>query len=107
MCYYNAEHFAIFMSLQFDIEVDEEQVGEESVLLYKEELDENLVSEELLKIVLEMVLVHYCVYDNKEHEWLVCVASDADTNQPLFLVCLKNDEKIYEEVLLQDKDNEK
>ncbi|KQU58726.1 hypothetical protein ASG66_17045 [Bacillus sp. Leaf406] len=107
MCYYNAEHFAIFMSLQFGIDVDEEQVGEESILLYKEELDENLVSEELLRIVPEMVLVHYCVYDNKEHEWLVCVASDADTNQSLFLICLKSGEKIHEEVLLPDKDNEK
>lgn len=107
MCYYNAEHFAIFMSLQFGIDVDEEQVGEESVLLYKEELDENLVSEELLRIVPEMVLVHNCVYDNKEHEWLVCVASDADTNHPLFLICLKNGEKIHEEVLLSDKDNGK
>ncbi|RFB35822.1 hypothetical protein [Brevibacillus sp. VP] len=107
MCYYNAEHFAIFMSLQFGIDVDEEQVGEESVLLYKEELDENLVSEELLSISPEMVLVHSCVYNKEEHEWLVCVASNADTNQPLFLVCLKNGEKIYEEILLQEKDNEK
>ncbi|MEW4221074.1 hypothetical protein [Rossellomorea marisflavi] len=103
MCYYNAEHFAIFMSLQFGIDVDKEQVGEESVLLFKEELDENLVSEELLRSVQEMVLVHYCVYDTKEHEWLACVASDADTNQPLFLVCLKDYKKIYEEVLIQNK----
>ncbi|MCK8099394.1 hypothetical protein MTN95_08420 [Bacillus sp. 2CMS4F] len=107
MCYYNAEHFAIFMSLQFGIDVDEEQVGEESVLLYKEELDENFVTGELLSISPEMVLVHYCVYNKEEHEWLVCVALNADTNQPLFLVCLKNDEKIYEEVLLRDEDNEK
>ncbi|MGS0433393.1 hypothetical protein ACU8YK_00250 [Bacillus paranthracis] len=106
MCYYNAEHFAIFMSLQFGINVDEELVGEESVLLYREELDKNLVSEELLMIVPEMVLVHYCVYDNKEHEWLVCVASDADTNQPLFLICLKNGEKVHEEILLSGEGNE-
>lgn len=58
MFYYNAEHFVIFMSLQFGIDVDEEQVGKESVLLYKEELDENLVTEELLSISPEMVLVH-------------------------------------------------
>lgn len=87
MCYYNAEHFAIFMSLQFGIDVDEEQVGEESVLLYKDELDEKLVTGGLLTITPEMVMVHSCVYNNEEHEWLVCVASNADTNQPLFLVC--------------------
>lgn len=107
MCYYNTEHFAIFMAMQYGIEVDKEQVGDESVLLYKEELDENLVSEELLNITPELVMVHSCVYKNEEHEWLVCVASNADTNQPLFLVCLKNGEKIYEEIFLQEKDNEK
>ncbi|MGG0889332.1 hypothetical protein [Cytobacillus horneckiae] len=107
MCYYNAEHFVIFMSLQFDIDVDEGQVGEESVLLYKEELDVSLVSEELLTITPEKVIVHSCVYNNEEHEWLVCVASNADMNQPLFLICLKNGKKIHEEVLLRDKDNEK
>jgi hypothetical protein len=107
MCYYNAEHFAIFMSLQFGIDVDEEQVGEESVLLYKEELDGDIVSEELLNITPELVMVHSCVYSKEEHEWLICVASDADTNQPLFLVCLKNGEKTHEEVLLRDKDNGK
>ncbi|MBG9587986.1 hypothetical protein [Cytobacillus firmus] len=100
MCHYSAENFAIFISLQYGVNVDEEQVGEETILLYKEELDENLVSEELLSIVPEMVMVYSCVYNNEEHEWLVCVASDADTNQPLFLICLKNGEKIYEEVLL-------
>ncbi|MDW4528788.1 hypothetical protein R3398_20800 [Rossellomorea marisflavi] len=100
MCYFNAENFSNFISSQFGIYVDEEQVGEESILLYKEELDENLVSEELLRIVPEMVLVHYCVYDNKEHEWLVCVASDANTNQPLFLICLKSGVKHYEKILI-------
>ncbi len=104
MCYYNTEHFAIFMAMQYGIEVDEEQVVDESVLLYKEELDENLVSEELLNITSELVMLHSCVYNNEEHEWLVSIASDADTNQPLFLICLKNGEKIYEEVLLREKD---
>ena len=105
MCNYNAEHFAIFMSLQFGIDVDEEQVGEESVLLYKEELDENLISKELLSITPDMVFVHTCVYDNEEDEWLVCVASDADTNQPLFLLCLKNGLKVYEEILIGGNDS--
>ncbi|WP_236251181.1 hypothetical protein [Bacillus sp. NSP9.1] len=91
MCYYNAEYFVIFMSLQFGIDVEEEQLGEESVLLYKEELDENLVSEEMFSISPEMVLVHSCVYNKEEHEWLVCVASDADTNQPTTLFSLSEE----------------
>lgn len=93
MCYYNVEHFSTFMFLEFGIDVDEEQVGEETVLLYKKELDENLVSKESIGISPEIVLVHFCVYNTNEHEWLICVASDVDTNQPLFLVCLKDLEK--------------
>jgi hypothetical protein len=102
---YNAKHFAIFMVLQFDIDIDEEQVGEESVLLYKEELDENIVSEKLLAITPEMVLLHTCIYDTEENEWIVCVASDAITNYPLFLVCLKDGEKVYEEILNEEENN--
>lgn len=99
MCYFNSEHFAIFMESENEIEVDEEQVGEESVLLYKEELDKRLVSEELLEVTTEMVLLHTCIYNTIENEWIVCVASDADTNYPLFLICLKDGWKIYEEIL--------
>lgn len=97
MCYYSTEHFAIFMSMQFGIDVEEDQVGEESVLLYKEELDKELISNDLLSITPDMVLLHSCVYDTEETEWIVCVASDADTSYPLFLICLKDGEKVYEE----------
>lgn len=38
----------MFTATENGIEVDEEKVGEESVLLYKEELDNNLVLEALL-----------------------------------------------------------
>ncbi|RPK03256.1 hypothetical protein BSBH6_02730 [Bacillus subtilis] len=55
----------------------------------------------------EKVLVYSYVFDNEGIEWLVCVASNADTNQPLFLICLKNGEKTHEEVLLLDMENEK
>ncbi|MGN7409162.1 hypothetical protein [Sporosarcina sp. SAFN-010] len=99
MCYFNIEHFAMFMASEYGIEVDEEQVGEESVLLYKEELDKNLVAEALLEVATELVLLHTCVYDTIENEWIVCVASDADTNYPLFLICLKDGLNVYQEIL--------
>lgn len=97
MTYYSSEHFMIFMELKYSIEVKEEQVGEESVLLYKEELDKELISNDLLSITPDMVLLHSCVYDTEENEWIVCVASDADTDYPLFLICLKDGKKVYEE----------
>ena len=68
MFYYNAEHFAPFMSLHFNIDVEEEHVGEESILLYKEELDENLIPKELLSITPDKVLINTCVVTVK-YNW--------------------------------------
>jgi uncharacterized protein YueI len=99
MCYYNVEQFTIFMHINFGIRVDEGLVGEESVLLYKEELDEELVSEDFLRITSEIVLVHTYVYETKDHEWMVCVVSDANTNHPLYLVCLKDEKVVYKQLL--------
>ena len=102
MCYYNAEYFSNLMELRFNIEVEEEQVKEESVLLYKEGLDKKLVSNSLLSIAPDMVLLYSCTYDTDEKEWIVCVAFDADTSYPLFLICLKDGKKVYEEDLRID-----
>ncbi|WP_259416604.1 hypothetical protein [Bacillus toyonensis] len=93
------EGFCSFMKYKFSVEIDEEQVGEETILLYKEDLDKNLVSEILLAVTSDLVLVHTYVYDTEENEWMICVVSDANANYPLFLICLKNGEKIYEKLL--------
>lgn len=92
----------VFMELKFNIEIKEEQVVEESDLLYKEELDKELVSNYLLSIAPDMVLLYSCVYDTEENEWIVCVASDAYTSYPLFLICLKDGIKVYEEILKEE-----
>ncbi|HDR4858353.1 hypothetical protein CON17_08625 [Bacillus thuringiensis] len=93
------EGFCSFMKYKFSVVVDEEQVGEETMLLYKEDLDENLLSEVLLAITPDLVLVHTHVYDTEENEWMVCMVSDANANYPLFLICLKDGEKVYEKLL--------
>ncbi|HFU7072912.1 TPA: hypothetical protein ACGN07_005666 [Bacillus cereus] len=92
------EGFCSLMRYKFSIDIDEEQVGEETMLLYKEDMDENLVSEILLAVTPDLVLVHTYVYDTLENEWMVCMVSDADTNNPLFLICLKDGEKVYEKL---------
>ncbi|HDX9639388.1 TPA: hypothetical protein ROY14_001447 [Bacillus mobilis] len=93
------EGFCSFMKYKFSIDIDEEQVGEETMLLYKEDLDENLVSEILLAVTPDLVLVHTYVYNTEENEWMICMVSDANANYPLFLICLKDGEKIYEKLL--------
>ncbi|ATI62542.1 hypothetical protein [Bacillus cereus] len=93
------EGFCSFMKYKFSVNIDEEQVGEETILLYKEDLDMNLMSEILLAVTSDSVLVHTYVYDTEENEWMVCRVSDADANYPLFLICLKDGEKVYEKLL--------
>ncbi|MGX9806123.1 hypothetical protein ACV3PA_02690 [Exiguobacterium acetylicum] len=102
---YSDKYFIKSLFLKFGIDIGNENVGEESILLDKEEIDEFLVSEELLIITPKVVMIHSYIYNNEEHEWLVCVASDANTNQPLFLLCLKNGLKVYEEILIGGNDS--
>lgn len=52
--------FAVFMRNQYKIEVDRQQVGEESVNLDKEELDECLISEKLRKRLPVRITVRIC-----------------------------------------------
>lgn len=102
MCHYSTEDFEIFMLLRYGIEVDEEKVKEEQFLLYKEELDNQLVSFDLLANMPEIALIDVCSYATEENEWKVYVASDIHTYFPLFLICLRDGEKIYEEDLRLD-----
>lgn len=100
------ERLKDFMEEKFGVKVDIKEVGEETVLLYHEELDEKLISEDLFQILPNPVSFHTYIYI-EESEWIIGIALEAETNNPLFLVCLKNGEKIYEEVLLRDEDKEK
>lgn len=99
MCYFGKENFSLFLYTKYDIEVNEKQITEESQILYKGELNKKPISNKLMTAATELVLfeMYTCVINKKE--WIVCVASDADTNYPLFLYCLKDGVKIYEEIL--------
>lgn len=99
MCYFGKENFSLFLSTQYDLEVDERQVTVESELLYRDELDKVLISNDSINAATELVLFETYACMMNETEWVVCVASDADTSYPLFLYCLKDGVKIYEEVL--------
>ena len=103
---FSMEQLKILMEEKFDIAVESDEVGEESVLLYHEELDEDLISIDVKQNLPNPVSFQTYIY-NEESEWIVGVATEAETNSPLFLGCLKDGERIYEEVLLREKDNEK
>ncbi|MDR4316644.1 Uncharacterised protein [Niallia circulans] len=103
---FGIEQLINFMEEKFDVAVELNEIGEETVLLYHEELDEELISEDVLQILPNPVSFHTYLY-NGESEWIIGIALEAKTNNPLFLVCLKDEEKVYENVLIgQGEKNE-
>ncbi|WP_440614953.1 hypothetical protein [Bacillus subtilis] len=89
-----------FMEEKFDITIEINAVGEETVLLYHEELDENLISNNVLQILPNPVSFHTFIYED-ESEWIIGIALEAETNNALFFVCLKDGVRVYEKLLNQ------
>lgn len=92
-----------FMEEKFGVTVETNAIGEESVLLYHEELDEKLISGDVLQLLPNPVLFQTFIY-NDESEWIIGIALQAKTNDPLFLVCLKEGVRVYE-MLLKEGEN--
>jgi len=87
-----------FIKEKFGVAVELNAIGEETVLLYHEELDENIISKDMLQILPNPVSFHTFIY-NAESEWVIGIALEAKANNPLFLVCLKDGEKVYQQKL--------
>lgn len=95
---FNNKQLKDFMKEKFGVEVEINALGEETVLLYHKELDEDLISDDMLQILPNLVSFHTYIY-NEESEWIIGIALDAKSNNPLFLVCLKDGLRVYEEIL--------
>lgn len=104
---FSIEQLKVFMGEKFGVAVESDAVGEEVVLLYHEELDEELISNDVKRILPNPVSFQTYIYNEEELEWIIGVAIEAGTNSPLFLVCLKDGERIYEEILFRERDNER
>jgi hypothetical protein len=98
---FGIEQLVKFMEGKFGVTVDLKAVGEETVLLYHEELDEELISEDVLEMLPNPVSFHTYIYD-EESEWIIGIALEAKTNNPLFLVCLKNGVRVYKKKFNED-----
>ncbi|MBG9937516.1 hypothetical protein [Bacillus tropicus] len=97
------EQLIDFMEAKFGIIVELNEVGEETVLLYHEELDEKLISEDVLEILPNPVSFQTYIY-NDESEWIIGVALGAESNNPLFLFCLQDGVKVYQEIYTKDQE---
>ncbi|WP_242310697.1 hypothetical protein [Bacillus cereus group sp. BfR-BA-01331] len=102
---FNFEQLIDFMEEKFGVAVTLNAVGKETVLLYHEELDEELISEDVLEILPNPVLFHTCIY-NEKSEWIIGIALEAETNNPLFLVCLKDGVRVYKKYLNKKNEND-
>lgn len=100
---FGIEQLVDFMGEKFSVTVETNAVGEEAVLLYHEELDEQLISEDVLQILPNPILFQTYIY-NDESEWIIGFALQAKTNNPLFLICMKDGVRVYEK-LLNEGDN--
>lgn len=99
---FGIEQLIGFMKNKFGVVIELNAVGEETVLLYHEELDEKLISEYVLQILPNPVSFHTYIY-NEESEWIIGIALGAETNNPLFLVCLKDGVRVYEKLLNKEE----
>jgi hypothetical protein len=95
---FGIERLIDFMKVKFGVAVELNAVGDETVLLYHEELDEELISKDVLQILPNPVSFHTYIY-NAESEWIIGIALEANTNNPLFLVCLKDGVRVYGKLL--------
>lgn len=99
---FGIEQLIDFMKGKFGIVVESNAVGEETVLLYHEELDRELISEEVSQILPNPVSFHTYIY-NEESEWIIGIALEAETNNPLFLFCLKDGVRVYGKLLNKEE----
>ena len=95
---FGIEQLIDFMKEEFGVAVESNEVGEETVLLYLEELDEQIILEDVLQILPNPVLFQTYIYIEKS-EWIIGIALEAETNNPLFLVCLKDGVRVFEKLL--------
>lgn len=95
---FSIEQLIDFMEEKFGVAVELNKVGEETILLYHEELDEELISDDVLQRLPNPVSFHTYIY-NGESEWIIGIALEAKNNNPLFLVCLKDGIRVYEKLL--------
>lgn len=100
---FSKEEVKVFLKDQFGITINTEKLGEETVQLYIDELEHDLISKEFIEYLPNPVTFQTYLY-HEEAEWIIGIALEAETNNPLFLVCLRNGIKFYEKLLSQGEE---
>lgn len=91
---YHGDVVKEYLRKNFQIAVDIDEYGWEGVLLYHEEIEEDIIPCNYLKRLIDPVLFHMTTYDDDQgNEWLFSVATHPDDVFHLFYItCYKNND---------------
>lgn len=84
-----------YLHENYQIRVDIDEHGWEGVLLYHEEIEDDVIPKKYLKKLIDPLLFHMTTYeDGHGNEWLFALATvPNDVNQLLYATCFKNNEQ--------------
>lgn len=74
--YFNSEQVVIYMNVEFNLNLNEEEIAEESVYLTKEEVDVDIIGVDLLELLEKEICLDMCSFNLGKDEWLLAVAHD-------------------------------
>lgn len=98
---YSKEQLKALIAAQFGIEINVNFIGEEAVQFFHEEFDEDIIPKEVLEVLPNPVVIETYSYVDKS-EWIVGIALEAESNRPLYLFCLQDDVRVYQEIYTND-----
>ncbi|MFD1734994.1 hypothetical protein ACFSCX_00310 [Bacillus salitolerans] len=91
---YTQEYFKTFMKDRFKVDIEIREIANEAVILGIDELDNTIIPIEIQNKLPDSVLFQLYSYQ-AENEWILGIAMEEATYNPLFLVCLKDGERVH------------
>ena len=91
---YHGDIIEEYLRENFQITVEIDGYGWEGVLLYHEEIEEDIIPDGCLKELIDPILFHMTTYEDEEdNEWLFSLATHPDdVHHLLYVTCFKNNE---------------
>ena len=97
--------FVRTLESEFHIEVDKGQISYEGSELYLDEIDESLISSDMLTGLPEPLLFETMVFDYEDGtEWLGVIAMNLATREWYLQIILKNEEVVYKKEIKKERD---
>ena len=94
--------FQMYMNSKYGIEIEENEVATESMILFHEEIDEELfLQEDLEKLPDPLLLLTMEYVDKNKQEWIFCIAApEGNSDQWLHGLCIRDGKLVDNHILL-------